>query len=65
MVVNQLNIKKAFMKIRFESDDVLPLDKILNIIDMIIVVRSVLREDNNNYPQIYLHECAYEIVNEL
>ena len=65
MVVNQLNIKKAFMKIRFESDDVLPLDKILNIIDMIIVVRSVLQEDNKYYPQIYLHECAYEIVNEL
>ena len=65
MVVNQLNIKKAFMKIRFESDDALPLDKILNIIDMIIVVRSVLQEDNKYYPQIYLHECAYEIVNEL
>ena len=65
MVVNQLNIKKAFMKIRFESDGVLPLDKILNIIDMIIVVRSVLQEDNKYYPQIYLHECAYEIVNEL
>ena len=65
MVVNQLDIKKAFMKIRFESDDVSPLYKILNIIDMIIVVRSVLQEDNKYYPQIYLHECAYEIVNEL
>ena len=33
--------KKNFMKIRFESDDNLPLGKILSILVMVIVVRSV------------------------
>ena len=33
------------MKIRFKSDDNLPLSKILNIPGMIIVVKSDLQED--------------------
>ena len=42
------------MKIRFESKDDLPLSKILSIPSLLIVVRSVLQEDNGYYPQIYL-----------
>ena len=38
MGVNQLNVKKDFMKIKFESDDDLPLSKILSIPCMAIVV---------------------------
>ena len=52
------------MKIRFQSDDDLPLGKILSIPVCIIVAGSVFQEDNN-YPQVYLHECLYEFVNEL
>ena len=48
------------MKIRFKSDDDLPLGKILSIPVCVIVVGSVFQEDNNYYPQIYLHECLYE-----
>ena len=48
------------MKIRFESDDNLPLGKILNIPMCIIVARSVFKENDNYYPQIFLHECFYE-----
>ena len=48
------------MKIRFESDDNLPLCKILNISVCIIVARSVFQENNNYYPQVCLHECLYE-----
>ena len=48
------------MKIRFESDDNLPLGKILNILVCIIVARSVFQGNNNYYPQVYLHECLYE-----
>ena len=47
--------KKDFIKIGFESDDALPLDKILSIPSMIIVTRSVLQEGNKYYPQVYLH----------
>ena len=49
------------MKIKFESDNDLPLGKTLNIVDMIIVVASVLEKNGKYYPQIFLHECAYKL----
>ena len=48
------------MKIKFESDDELPLSKILSIPVCITTVGSVFQENNNYYPQVYLHECLYE-----
>ena len=36
-----ITFKKDFIKIRFESDDDLPLGKILSIPSMVIVTRSV------------------------
>ena len=53
--------KKDFMKIRFESDDYLSLGKILNIPSLIIVTRSVFQDDKRYYPEVYLHECLYEL----
>ena len=38
--------------IRFDSDDDLPLT---------IVIRSVLKNDNGFYPQIFLDRCVYEV----
>ena len=49
-----------FMKIKFESDDDLPLGKILSIPVCITTVRSVFYKNNKYYPQAYLHECLYE-----
>ena len=49
------------MKIKFESDNDLPLGNTLNIVDMIIVVASVLEKNGKYYPQIFLHECAYKL----
>ena len=51
---------KSFMKINFESDDDLPLGKILSIPVCIITVGSVFQENSNYYPQVHLHECLYE-----
>ena len=56
--------KKDFMKIRFESDDDLTLDKILSIPGMITVVGFVLQKGNKYYPQVCLHECVYESLGE-
>ena len=56
----QIEHKRDFMKIRFESDDDLTLGKILSIPVCIIVARSVFQEDNNYYPQVYLQECSNE-----
>ena len=60
-----IEYKTDFMKIGFKSNDDLPLGKILSIPSMIIVTGSVLQEDNKYYPQVCLHECLYESVNEL
>ena len=51
---------KDFIKIKFESDDDLLLGKILSIPVCIITVGSPFQENNNNYPQVHLHECLYE-----
>ena len=53
--------RKDFMKIRFESDDDLPLGKTLNILSIIIFALSVFEKDGKDYPQVYLHECLYDL----
>ena len=45
--------RKDCMKIKFNSDDNLPLNKILKLHNSAIVVRSVFREDNKYYPQVF------------
>ena len=55
-----IEYKKDFMKIKFESDDDLPLGKILDIPVCIITVGYAFQENSNYYPQVYLHECLYE-----
>ena len=59
-----IEYKKDFIKIRFESDDNLPLGKILNIPVCVIIVRSLFQENNKYYGQIFLHECFYEYEHE-
>ena len=52
---------KEFMKIRFESDDNLPLNKSLKLYNLTIIVRSVFQEENKCYPQFFLDECLYKL----
>ena len=47
-----IKYRKYFMKIKFESDDDLPLGKTFNTTDMIIAVSSVL-ESKGKYPQFF------------
>ena len=42
------------MKIRFESDDDLPISKIINIPVRVIIIRGVFEEDSKYYPQVLL-----------
>ena len=56
---NPIEYGKDFIKARFESNDDLPLGKILNIPVCVIVVESVFRRDNNYHPQVLLYECLY------
>ena len=50
------------MKIKFNLNDDLPLNKQLKFTTVTIVVRSVFEDDGNYYPQIYLGECLYELL---
>ena len=52
---------KDFMKIKFNTDDNLPLNKPLKLHMLTVIVRSVFEEDGKLYPQIYLDECLYEL----
>ena len=49
------------MKIKFNSDDELPLIKIRDIPSMIIVFRAILPENNKYYLQVFLDECSYKL----
>ena len=49
------------MKIKFSSDDYLPLNKQLTFLSITIIVRNVFEEDGNCYPQNFLDDCLYEV----
>ena len=52
---------KDFTVIKFDSNDVLPVDTIINIHSLEIIIRSVFKDDNKHYPQLYIHGCWYEL----
>ena len=49
------------MKIKLETDDNLPLNKLLKLHMLTIIIRSVFEEGSKFYPQLYLDECLYEL----
>ena len=49
------------MKIKFNSDDNLPLNKPLKFHLMTITIRSVFEEDSKLYPQVFLDDTLYEL----
>ena len=49
------------MKIKFNSDDNLPLNKPLKFRLMTITIRSVFSESGKFYPQLFLHNTLYEL----
>ena len=53
--------EKDCMKIKFNSDDNLPLNKPLKFHNMIITIRSVFEEDGKLYPQLFLDDTLYEL----
>ena len=49
------------MKIKFDTDDSLPLNKTLKLHNMTVIIRFVFEGDGKFYPQICLDECLYEL----
>ena len=56
-----LEYAKDYMKIKFSSDDDLPLNKSLKFRLMTITIRCVFKEDNELYPQVFLDDTLYEL----
>ena len=54
---NSDDYDEKYMKIKFNSDDGLPLNKTIEIPTITIVVRAVFHENNKYYPQVFLDEC--------
>ena len=50
-----------YMKIKFNSDDELSVNKTIEIHSMIITVRVVFHENNKYYPQFFLDEYLYKL----
>ena len=52
---------RDFIKIKFNSDDNLLLNKTLKLHNMTVIVRSVFEEDGKYHPQVFLDEWLYEL----
>ena len=50
---------KNYMRIQFNSDDNLPLNKPLKFHNMTITIRSVFKADGKLYPQVFLDDTLY------
>ena len=53
--------KKNYMKMKFNWDDDLLLNKLLKFYSMIIIFRSVFEENSKLYPQLFLDDTLYEL----
>ena len=68
MIVNaislkQVNTEQCFMKMKFNSDNNLPVNKIIKLYNMTIVIRSVFQKYDKYYPPVFqmdvcmMYEC--------
>ena len=53
--------EKDYMKIKFNSDDDLPLNKPLRFHNMTMIIRSVFEENGKLYPQVFLDDTLHEL----
>ena len=53
--------EKDYMKIKFNSDDDLLLNKPLKLHNITIIIRSAFEEDGKLYLQVFLDDTLYEL----
>ena len=61
MTKNSDDFDDKYMKIKFNSDDELSLNKMIDIPSMIIAIRAVFYKNTKYYPQVFLDECLYKL----
>ena len=52
---------KNYMRIKFERNDNLPTDNIVNMHQVKIIIRSVFAQNGKFYPQLFLDDALYEL----
>ena len=52
---------KDYMKIKFESNDNLPIDNIVNIHQVTIIIRNVFAQNSRFYPQLFSDDALCEL----
>ena len=58
---DECDYEKDYMKIKFDSDDNLPLNKPLKFHNITITIRSVFEEGGKLDPQVFLDDTLYEL----
>ena len=61
MVTKKIEYGKNFQKIRFKSNDDLPLNKPIKLCLLTIIISCVISEDGKFYPQLFLDDAVYEL----
>ena len=49
---NDEEYEKDYMKIKFNTDDNIPLNKVLNFLTITVIIRCVFEKDGKYYPQV-------------
>ena len=49
------------MKIKFNTDDNIPLNKIIYFPTISVIIRSITQKDDKYYPQLFLYECLHQV----
>ena len=60
-ISHEYDYEKDYMKIKFNSDDNLPLNKLIKFHNMTITIRFVFEEDGKLYPLGFLDDALYEL----
>ena len=61
MTVKNGKYGKDLIKIRLNSDDKLPLNKMLKLHMLTVIVKSVFEENGKYYRQVFLDECLCDV----
>ena len=58
--LNVVEYDKDYIKIKFESNNILPADKDVNIHMATIIIRTIFAQDGKYYPQVFLDDGLYK-----
>ena len=58
---NDSEYDKDYIKIKFNTDDNIPLNKELYFPAITVIIRCVFEKDGKYYPQVYLDESLYQV----